>query len=85
MEKKTRSGQSDELYKAERFNSRALMEAYNNVVDDAGAEFAGELGVVDEDTLEASPHSALLYTHKQAMDAYREGTVEARRKYNQKS
>ncbi|MDQ0340410.1 hypothetical protein J2S00_003219 [Caldalkalibacillus uzonensis] len=84
MDKKIRSEQLDEQYEAEHYNSRALMEAYNNIVGDADTEFAGEFGVVDEDTLEDSSQSALLYTHKQAMDSYREGTVETRRKYKQK-
>lgn len=77
MNKKIRAAQQENRKSDQVYNSEALLRAYQPVAEEMGRSHSiYEAGVVDEDTLEDGD-SGLLYTHKQALDAYWEGTVEA--------
>jgi CHASE3 domain sensor protein len=66
------------------FNSRSLLEAYNQVteqLDDKDTEFASDLGSEQQQQKAAhqeagSASSALQETYAQAIDSYREGTID---------
>lgn len=65
-----------EKYAADHYNSKSLMEAYNQITAHNDVEFSREIGTRNESSAETHAQSALLYTYSQVMDAYREGTVE---------
>jgi hypothetical protein len=61
---------NEEQYAADKFNTRSLLEAYNNIGDE-------NLG---NESLDAKQDQhttgALMYTYSQMMDSYREGTID---------
>lgn len=72
----------NEKFANEQFNSRSLLEAYNQVteqLDDKNTEFASDIGSEQQKnrSQEAGEASnALMETYAQAIDSYREGTID---------
>lgn len=71
----------NEKFADEAFNSRSLLEAYNQVtkqIGDTDTEFASELGSEQQNVpREAGATShALMETYAQAIDSYRQGTID---------
>lgn len=75
-----RKPSKQEEYAAEQFNTRSLMEAYNAIADQRfEPEFAQEYeqeAAYQEEGVEDYLSGALMATYAQAIDAYREGTIE---------
>jgi hypothetical protein len=76
MDENEKDQQED--YEAERFNTKALMAAYNDIAQ-GDAEFAQEYGqeaIRADIGNEKYVSGALMATYAQMMDAYREGTID---------
>lgn len=62
-----------EKYAADKFNSEALLMAYNSL----GLESFEQLSENESSTKGPRPLEGTMFTHEQAMDAYKEGTIDS--------
>lgn len=79
MDTKTREENSQ--YEGEQFNTKALMNAYNDIAGEKDVEFGQESGRKETQSEEGKSNTfvsdALMATYAQMMDAYQEGTIDA--------